>query len=137
MANMNGAIATALLGLALCTPVLAKDIIRADYSLTARLLSSEENTSTTLAPVRNSSTGVITGSTIVNNSTDREELQIGDTVYITSLWGRGRIEGKVGDSFPAQLGRKHRVTVIYLLSTDKQGKAKAVCLEVTGQRVKQ
>ena len=134
--TLASAIAATLLGLALGAPALAKEINPADYPLTAKLLSYVENANTTLAPEMGSSTGGIPGGISVNGRGDREEVLIGDTIYVTSLSGGGQLDGKVGYTFPAQVVRKSHVTLIYLLCTDKHGKAKAVGLEVTSQRVK-
>lgn len=67
---------------------------------------------------------------------DREEIKIGDTIYITSVL-HGQIDGKVGDSFPARLGRSHGLQVVYLLGVDRHGKPTVASLEITGQRMAQ
>jgi hypothetical protein len=128
-------IATVAITLTLCTPARANKINPADYTLTAKILSVEASTRRHSSPVTNPNTGVITGSTTGYSTNDREEIQIGNTIYITNLWGRGGINGKVGDSFPARIGKKHGLPVIYLLGKDKHGRPKEVTLEIVGQRI--
>jgi hypothetical protein len=132
--KLNVATTTVLLGLALAASALARDINPADYPLTAKVLSSEKNGTGLSSEVMNVSTGGTTGTTTCG-SFELEELQIGNTIYLASLWGRGGIDGKVGDSFPARIGRHGRFTVIYVLGMCKNGKPRSVRLKVIGQRV--
>jgi hypothetical protein len=129
----KAATSTILLGLALAASAPAKDINPADYPLTAKVLSSGKNGTGVTFPARNISTGAPTGAP-TSSSYEREEVQICNTIYIAFLWGRGGIDGKVGDSFPARIGRQGRFTVIYLLGTGKNGKPMSVRLKVIGQR---
>lgn len=127
--------------LALTGSALAKDkdINLADYPLIATVLSYESTNSRSAAPVMNNRTGVITGQTTVYSSDDREEFQIGDTVYITSLLrGCRHCEPlALGKTYQARLGQSHGLDTIQYLQIATDGKGfKLVTLEVTGQRKK-
>jgi hypothetical protein len=106
-----------------------------DFPLTARVVSTENDVQRHTSPAMNTSTGVITGSATTYTRDTRTEVQIGDTIYVTSVLHGGGINGKVGDSFPARIGKKHGLQVIYLLGQDKHSKPKVTTLEIIGQRV--
>ena len=136
MSVFTKSIMTALLFAMLGAQAPAKELNPADYPLTARILSVEDMGSTGVsAPVMNSQTGIVTGAAASSvRNPDREEVQIGDAIYVTTLLSRGGLSGKVGDRFRAAFGKKHGLDVIYLLGTDKHGKAKVVTLEIVGHR---
>ena len=92
-----------------------------------------------MSPVTDAQTGAITGYNHDAGSVmDREEIQIGGKIYITSMWGRGGISGGAGDSFPAAFGKRGRFETILLLGTNKKtGKAEIVTLRIIGQKVMQ
>ena len=131
--------AIASLFLALVMPASAKNINPADYTLSAKVLESESNGGMSISPVQNHSTGVITGSSIGYWRNDREEMQIGDTIYITTLLrGCRRCDDLiVGKTYPAQMGRRGRWVTITYLQTASNGKGfKLVTLKVIGERAK-
>lgn len=97
-----------VISLALATAGAAKELNPSDFPLTATVLSFEQHSSAQPIWTHDLNTGVVTGSGMSYASSDREEIRVGNIVYITSLLCRGGINGKVGDSFPARLGRKHR-----------------------------
>lgn len=110
----------------------------ADFPLTARVLGFERGSSQALTTVtHNPNTGVITGTGVTYvGSPEHEEIQIGNIIYTTTLRGRGDINGKVGDTFPAVLTTLHKRDVIKLLGTDKKhGNPRVVTLFVVGQRI--
>src|SRR5690348_10524184 len=57
-----------------------------DFPLTATVLSSQSS-----------------GKYLLPTGNDREEIQIGNKVYITQLWSRGNLDTDAGVSFPAAL----------------------------------
>jgi hypothetical protein len=119
-------------------PVLAgtMQINPADYPLSAKTLSYRNSGGTEWRPTTSVNASADMGIIIMDTKRlDREEIQIGDRIYVASLKGRDGIVGNVGDTFPARLGKKGRFDVIYLLGTDKKhGTPKIVALRVVGER---
>ena len=131
-------LAIALVLLCACT-AFAKNINPADYTLSAKVLESESNGGMSISPVMNNSTGVITGSSVGYWRNDREEMQIEDTIYITTLL-RGChhcVDLIVGNTYPAQLGHRRKFTTITFLQPASKGDGfKLVTLKVIGERAK-
>ena len=135
----NGRMKTILAILLLASLALAKDIDVANYPLKAKVLASESNGGMSISPVMNNSTGVITGSSVGYWRNDREEMQIEDTIYITTLL-RGChhcVDLIVGNTYPAQLGHRRKFTTITFLQPASKGDGfKLVTLKVIGERAK-
>jgi hypothetical protein len=106
----------------------------ANFPLKATVLSAEDHIGSISVPTENLNTGEVTGTSRVYLDGDREEIQVGDTIYITEVLGHGGLSGKVGDSFPAQLGRKRAIDVLRLLEADSHGKPTVMTLEIIGER---
>ena len=137
---MKTLIATLLVLLIPTASLAGKDVNPADFPLSARVLSYESGVvgsgpSTTINPQTGAVSGYTSGSW---GRIEKEEIQIGDKIYTTEIWGRGGVSGGVGDSFPAAFGKRGRFETILLLGTNKKtGRAEVVTLKVVGQRVSQ
>jgi|SRR6185312_7993607 hypothetical protein len=103
-----------------------------DYPLTAHVISIEGVDTTDVSPVRNNSTGVITGSVVSGDAYQRVEFRIDNKIYITE--GRWRHRPAIGTDLPAKIVHHHRQDEIDVLATDKKGKAVYWKFRVTGQR---
>jgi hypothetical protein len=129
-----------LLGLA--APAIAKEVNTADFTESARVLAFETHSSGNSSTVSNLNTGAVTGVVTTYSSSDREEIQIGNTVYVTEmLKGAMLTKAFVGTTLPAKVEvirfRLRHPEVVELLATDKHGKPVVITLMVTGQRVAQ
>jgi len=113
-------------------------ITLADYPLSATVHSFNFTSGSSSGPVRDSSTGIITGNVETDSSENREEYQVGNIIYITSiLRGCHHCEPLVlGRVYHARLGMHHgRQTLEYLQMPTKSGDFKTVVFEITVQRL--
>jgi hypothetical protein len=138
---MKFAIVFGLLLFAVAPTFAAKDTNPADYPLSGLVLSIANSTSgTAIGSIMNPATGHIVGTAVtVSRTDDQEAIQIGKLLYITKIAGHAGkairnhrlkpLEGKAGQSFPAQLEGDKRINLLV--------DGSVVRLEIIGEQVAQ
>jgi hypothetical protein len=114
---------------------------KGDFPLTGTLLSIANSTSgTAIGSIMNPSTGHIVGTAVtISRTDDQEAVQIGNLLYITRIAGHAGkairnhrlkpLEGKAGQSFPAQLEGDKRINLLV--------DGNVVHLEIVGEQAAQ